>query len=140
MQEFLRLRLHAAALGASILAVAIVTGDAAEMPFGKWLAEDIRGGGVLDRPRSVLEIRRDGAVGGSGGCNRLLGRARIDGETIVFDPVASTRMACTPVVMDQELKFHAALKSARRFAVEPEQRKLVLYDADGRIVMRLARR
>jgi heat shock protein HslJ len=59
-------------------------------PVGRWLAEDIRSGGVIDRLQTVLEIAADGTVSGSGGCNAMRGKATISGETIVFGPIAVT--------------------------------------------------
>lgn len=108
-------------------------------PFGTWLAESIGGGGVLDRLQSTLEITPDGRAGGNGGCNRFTGRATIEGDAIAFGEMASTRMACSPAVMDQEAKFHAALRAAKRFQTLPQQRKLLLFDANGNIVLRLTK-
>ncbi len=107
-------------------------------PAGRWLAEDIRGRGVIDNLQSVLEISGDGAVSGSGGCNRLHGQATISGASLAFGAIASTRMACPPAVMDQESKFLSALQAARSFRVDPQQRKLFLLDAAGQTVMRLS--
>src|SRR5262245_16033622 len=50
---------------------------AAAGPIGRWLAEDIRGGGVIDRVQTVLEIAADGGISGSGGCNAMRGTATI---------------------------------------------------------------
>jgi len=65
---------------------------AAAGPIGRWLAEDIRGGGVIDRVQMVLEIAADGAISGSGGCNAMRGTAIIAGDAIAFGAIASTRM------------------------------------------------
>jgi putative lipoprotein len=106
---------------------------------GRWLAEDIRGGGVIDRLQSVLELAADGKVSGSGGCNRMSGSATIAGSRIAFSPIASTRMACAPAAMNQESKFFAALTAARSWRVDQRQDKLFLLDAGGQTLMRLAR-
>lgn len=82
-------------------------------PIGRWLAEDIRGGGVIDNLQTVLEIAEDGKVSGSGGCNRMSAVATVSGEDITFGPIAATRMACAPASMNQETKFFAALAEAR---------------------------
>lgn len=108
-------------------------------PVGRWLAEDIRGGGVMDRLQSVLELAADGKVSGTGGCNRMSGSARINGSQIAFSPLASTRMACTPAAMNQESKFFAALDATRGWRIDQRQDKLVLLDAGGSPIMRLAR-
>lgn len=115
-------------------------GGAAPQPgsaVGKWLAEDIRGGGVIDRLQSVLEIAADGKVTGSGGCNRISGQAKLEGERLSFGRLATTQMACTPAAMDQEHKFLDALEHARSFKFHPLERKLFLLDANGQMLMRL---
>lgn len=108
-------------------------------PSGRWLAEDIGGGGVVDRIQTVLDIAADGRVSGSGGCNRIVGQARIEGSTIAFSQMASTRMACPPAVMDQEARFLAALGQASRWRIDELRRKLFLEDATGKVLVVLAR-
>lgn len=107
-------------------------------PWGRWVAEDILGGGVAERVQSVLEIAPDGRVSGHGGCNGLGGAARVKGKRIVFGRMASTMMACPPPQMNQERRFHEALGLVRSFRVEAEPRKLLLLDGSNRVVMRLA--
>lgn len=112
--------------------------DAPASPTGKWLAEELHGGGVVDRAQTVLEIGGDGAVSGSGGCNRFTGQATISGNAISFSSLASTEMACSPALMDQEQKFHAALGAAAAFRISPLERKLVLFDDAGKTVARFS--
>ena len=129
-------------LAASALLVCVLAcGAAADpaTPTGKWLAEDIDGGGVIDRLQTTLEIRDDGIVTGMGGCNRYAGSAAFDATTIKFLPMASTRMACTPAVMNQESRFHATLKKIRAWRIDEAQRKLILLDRQGFEMMRLSR-
>lgn len=111
---------------------------ASTSPAGKWLAEDILGGGVIDRLQTTLEIAPDGIVSGHGGCNRYRGRVSITGETISFSPLAATKMACTPAAMAQEQKFHQALEQARSFRINARERKLILRDGAGATVARFA--
>jgi putative lipoprotein len=107
-------------------------------PEGKWLAEDIRGGGVIDNLQTTLELTAEGRAVGSGGCNRFTGSYTIDGAALSFGPVASTRMACPPAVMDQEGKFFAALGDARGWRVDDATGKLILLDAGGAALVTLA--
>lgn len=100
-------------------------------PVGRWLAEDIGGGGVLDRVQTTLEIAADGRVSGSGGCNRYTGAAKFSGPAMSIGPVASTRMACTPAAMDQEAKFFKVLERAKAWRIDPTRRKLVLLSEGG---------
>lgn len=78
---------------------------------------------------------QDGRVGGSAGCNRLMGAYTLEGEAIRFDPsMAATMMACPEPLMAQEQAVHAALAevaSHRRGADGLE-----LLDGDGALVLR----
>lgn len=119
--------------------VAVVTGSAAQtMPHGRWLAEDINGGGVIDRLQTTLDLSPEGRATGFGGCNAFTGQVRLEGAGVSFGPLASTRKACTPAVMDQEHKFHQALEAARSWRID-EHSKLILIDAAGKVVARLTR-
>ncbi len=130
-------RRYILAVLASLLAGAA---DAAPgSPSGKWLAEDIDGGGVIDRLQTTLEIRDDGMVTGMGGCNRYAGSAKFDSTAIKFLPMASTRMACSAAAMKQESKFHAVLDKIRAWRIDEAQRKLILLDRQGFEMMRLSR-
>ena len=106
---------------------------------GKWLAEDIRGRGVIDNAQTTLEIDRSGTVSGKGGCNGYGGKAAIAGNRIRFGSMMSTQMACTPAVMDQETKFLSALGEVRSWRIDRARRKLQLLDRRGRPVVILAR-
>ncbi|OHV83817.1 YbaY family lipoprotein [Rhizobium sp. LCM 4573] len=108
-------------------------------PAGRWLAEDIRGRGVIDNLQTVLEIAEDGKVSGSGGCNRMSGMATIAGDDIAFGPIASTKMACAPAVMDQETKFFAALSDVRTWRADPSRGKLTLLDKGGDVLVVFSR-
>ncbi|MDF2117991.1 META domain-containing protein [Roseiarcaceae bacterium H3SJ34-1] len=109
----------------------------AASPAGRWLAEDIQGGGVIDRLQSTLEIAADGRTSGSGGCNRIGGKAVINGNNIAFGAMFGTKMACSPAIMAQEDKFLKALGQTRSFRLDPRERKLYLMDAAGTVVVRL---
>jgi putative lipoprotein len=113
--------------------------DTGRRPTGRWLAEDIAGRGVIDNLQTVLEIAPDGAVSGSGGCNRISGKATISGQRIRFSPIASTFMACPPAAMDQEQKFLAALERVRGWRIDPRRQKLILLSRGGRPLVVLAR-
>jgi len=108
-------------------------------PAGNWLLEDIRGGGVIDRLQTVLEIAGDGRVSGTGGCNRMGGSATIEGDRIAFGRLVATQMACVPAAMNQEQKFFAALGQARGWRIDEARDKLELIDEAGDVILVLAR-
>ena len=77
----------------------------------------------------TLELREDGTVSGSGGCNSFNTSYETDGATIGFGPVASTAMACEQDVMDQEAAVFGALESAATFEIVGDV--LTRSNADG---------
>jgi putative lipoprotein len=105
---------------------------------GSWVAEDIDGAGVIDNAQSTLEFGNDGRVSGRGACNRYGGKVELKGASLIFDELASTKMACPPAVMDQETKFMAALQATRSYRMD-DGNKLVLSDATGRPRLRFSR-
>lgn len=107
-------------------------------PDGSWLVEDIDGRGVIDNLQTVLVVGGDGQVSGTGGCNSIGGKARIDGVAIHFGDLFSTEMACAPAVMDQEGKFLDALSRAASYRIDAERDKLILVDNAGNDIMVLA--
>jgi putative lipoprotein len=75
----------------------------------------------------------NGSVTGSGGCNRLTGTYRVNGDRVSFNRVASTMMACMSG-METEQAFLKALSAANRWRISGKT--LELFDAAG---TRLAR-
>ena len=65
-------------------------------------------------------------VQGSAGCNRMVGTYTLDGETLKFGPLATTRMACA--AMETETAFLKALEVTSRYEVSGSS--LTLYGAD----------
>ena len=90
----------------------------------------------VDNQRAAsLVLRSEGnKLTGSDGCNRLMGGYQIDGESLSFGKVASTRMACPPPAMETARAFTRALEQTKAYTITGEH--LELLGADG---MRLAR-
>lgn len=94
-----------------------------------WVAEDIDGRGVIDNAQSTVEFTADNRVAGRAGCNRYGGSVSIDGKKLTVGQLISTKMACAPALMDQELRFLKALEAARSF--ELQGTKLRVLDESG---------
>ncbi len=77
-------------------------------------------------------------VAGHGGCNRFGGGYNFDGRSIKIGPLASTRMACAPEVMDAEQAWFRML--ARASAAEATSATLTLKDETRAIIATLRRR
>jgi len=81
----------------------------------EWLLEDLGGLGVVDNVQATLTFPDSSKVAGNGSCNRFFGPAEVSGDAIKLGPLASTRMMCPEVVMNQETRYINALQTAERF-------------------------
>lgn len=77
----------------------------------------------------TLQLEDDGSASGNGGCNTYRTAYETDGSSITFEPIASTKMACEPDVMDQEAAVLGALEQAATFEIVGDV--LTLSGADG---------
>ncbi len=134
-------------IGALAVALTACAGDAEEgsgapenetpsLEGGEWVVEDINEGGVIDMTRVTMTFGEDG-VSGSGGCNSYSGSYEVNGNLLTIGPVAATRKACPPAIMNQEFAFFGVLENAERFDFT-EDGALTLSGADGKSL--LARR
>jgi heat shock protein HslJ len=64
---------------------------------------------VPDAP-VTMDVSANTSVAGSSGCNRYTGQLTVDGPTVSFGPLASTRMACRDDVMAVEGAYLGALE------------------------------
>jgi putative lipoprotein len=114
------------------------SGEATALVGPTWVAEDIQGRGVIDDLQSSITFTADGQAHGFGGCNNFTGRYTLEATMLALGPLAGTRKACPPAIMNQEASFYAALGATRgyRFA----NGLLFLLDAQDAPVMRLWRR
>lgn len=87
-------------------------------------------------PHIILnpESRR---VGGSGGCNRLVGSYELQGDRLTFGQMAGTRMAC-PEGGDTEPAFLEALRQVSKWKITGQH--LELFDGAGTLVARFEAR
>jgi putative lipoprotein len=113
-------------------------GDEAALVGPTWVAEDIQGRGVIDYLQSSITFTAEGRAQGFGGCNNFTGGYTLDRATLALGPLASTRKACPPAIMNQETRLHQALGKVRGYRFE--NGLLILLDAESVPVMRLWRR
>ena len=102
--------------------------QAASKLLGSWLVEDINHRGVIDMAQTTVQFNDDGKVSGSICVNRYTGTATIEDDALRFGPLATTRRAGPPAMMDQEQKFLQAIESVAAYQFgEPG----ILYFLDG---------
>ena len=94
--------------------------------------------GETGRTAPFVQFRSDGVVGGSSGCNRFTGTYTQKDEELTLGPLASTRMACPPEIMEREQQFLTMLGQVRH--AEADHLKLTLTDENGEVLAELVRR
>jgi len=91
-----------------------------------WRAEDIGGGGIIDRTRATLVLGADGSVSGNASCNAYSGRYTLDDGLLAISGLALVReRTCAPSVLHQETRFLEVLGAARRVELLPTGALLV---------------
>lgn len=109
------------------------TGISAEQLTGSWELSTIAGGDIntlFTDNKPTMEIAEDGKIIGHAGCNSYRTSYTLEGNTITFSPVASTKMAC-PSLKGEGL-FTSLL--AAPLIVSPEGEKLS-FSKDGAVVL-----
>ncbi len=107
-------------------AVLMALPSAASIEGIVWRAEDIGGGGIIDRSRATLTFGADSRISGSASCNRYSGSYVLDRGALSFtSALVATQKACVPSLMDQERRFLAILGAARRIELLPTGALLV---------------
>jgi len=82
-----------------------------------WVAQEIAGTPVSGEAPITLQLGADGRASGRGGCNGYGGPYTLAGDAITFGPLAATKMACAPAVMDQEQRYFDMLAQVKEYAV-----------------------
>lgn len=101
-----------------------------ESLFGKkWRLTEIRGVAVPTTKAFIELIKETKRFSGDGGCNRISGNFALDGETLRFLQVISTRRACLDAAMQQvETDFLKALEEVFMYKLEENVLRLYLGD------------
>ena len=97
-----------------------------------WECASMNDTAVTEGAAPTLEIAVDGKASGNSGVNRYGARADVEGSSIRFTMVVSTRMAGPEDRMKLEASYLAALERARRFRVDGTL--LTLMDERGSVV------
>jgi heat shock protein HslJ len=87
---------------------------------------------VLNDTEITLELRDDGTLGGSDGCNRYMSGYTLEGERLSIGPLATTRMACRGPegAAEQAAAYARALETVTGYRIEGGE--LTLLTGDGK--------
>lgn len=123
--------LRLAALFAIGFAAATMTASAADAALTdtEWTLESVRGMAAVSGrggpPRMVLGA--DGGLSGSTGCNRMGGGFTIEGDTIAFTPIRTTRMYCADAYRTEQ-ELLKAFPDVARFVITGDRLELLTRD------------
>ena len=95
-----------------------------------WVAKEIAGAAVSGEAPVTLQLGADGRASGRGGCNGYGGAYTLASDALHFGPLAATKMACAPALMDQEQRYFDTLAKVDRYAVADDG-ALLLTTAEG---------
>jgi heat shock protein HslJ len=84
---------------------------------------------VVAGSQLTMALADDGSVSGTAGCDTYMGTYALDGASLSFGPLASTRMTCSEDLMAQEASFLDAMSRVESTAIEGTG--LTLLDASG---------
>jgi putative lipoprotein len=104
--------------------------------IGLWQAQEIAGAAVPADVRITLSMYGDGRAVGRAGCNNYTTKYQRTGETIVFAPAISTKMACAPELMTLEQSFLATLTAATRVEQRPDGTLALTADDGAQLLLR----
>jgi copper homeostasis protein (lipoprotein) len=98
-----------------------------------WKLTELNGTRVVTvRSEAHLLFHAEGKLGGSDGCNRILGSYELEGDRIRFGKLGSTLMACPDAVRDREFADALAKASTIRLV----DTRLELRSQDGEVLAR----
>lgn len=99
----------------------------------RWNLETL-GGKPYHLPDGVekpyIQVSGDGALSGFGGCNRLMGSVKAEGQSVEFPGLGGTKMLC-PAVQDVEHAFMDALRKTAHYRIQGDQ--LTLEGSSGEL-------
>jgi len=83
-----------------------------------WVLVSVGGANVAESPPAGLAFETGARVSGSTGCNSFGGTFSIDGSSLAFGPLATTKRGCERPLMDQERAVLDGLAGAAGWAVD----------------------
>ena len=107
----------AASGAASTPGAAASGGPPTALPGTSWVLQGLSGT-QLGTGVPTIAFGTDGNVTGSAGCNTFNGTYTVDGSSISFGPLASTKMACPVADMAVETAFLAGLAGAKSWSIQ----------------------
>lgn len=106
--------------------------------LGAWKIVQARTEPILDQRNARLDLGTDGRLSGHTSCNTMSATYTLDAPQIRIGPIVTTRMACSPLRLEQEDRILTALEAAVTAVVRGDG-LLEIRDSDGRGLLRAIR-
>jgi heat shock protein HslJ len=126
------------ALLAALVLAGCASGKSTSQPsiVGLWVAQEVAGAPVPSDANVTLAIYDDGRAVGRAGCNNYSSKFTRSGDSIAFGPTISTKMACTPELMDLEQSYLSTLDATTRVERLPDGALVLSTDDAKQILLR----
>jgi heat shock protein HslJ len=95
---------------------------AADLAGTSWTLVRVGANPVVEGSGARLAFDNAGNVSGSTGCNSVSGTYALDGPSLTFGPLATTRMACEEALMAQETAVLEALARVDGWEIDADSR------------------
>ena len=105
---------------------------------GPWTIVQARVEPIVDRRRARLDLGPDGQLAGHTSCSPMSGSYTLDGKRIQIGRISTSKVACSPLGLEQEDRILTALELAYTISVRNDG-LLEIRDADGRGLLRAVR-
>jgi len=114
--------------------------DFVGIPSGvDFAVESIGGVPVIESSGAMIRFEPQSQVSGSTGCNRFSCSFSIEAKTLVLGPIAMTRRACAPVIMEQESRMSQSLQRVANYKFDENTNSLQFFDKDSQLLMKFSR-
>jgi len=114
--------------------------DFVGIPSGvEFAVESIGGVPVIESSGAMIRFEPQSQVSGSTGCNRFSCSFTIEAKTLVLGPIAMTRRACAPAIMEQESRMSQSLQRVANYKFDEDTDSLHLFDKDSQLLMKFSR-
>jgi heat shock protein HslJ len=95
--------------------------SAMSLPGTSWMLAELGGSAPAGGATATLAFGADGTATGNSGCNTFNGSVTLDGSSIDFGALATTRMACPEPGMSLETAFLGGLEGATSWRIDGGQ-------------------
>jgi len=98
----------------------------------------LNGEEIEDSKAHLVFNTETSSFSGNNGCNQVSGTYKVNGNSISFSKVATTKMACLDEMMQATERSIQAILGTKSLTVDFAESVMNIYDASGKLVMMLA--